>query len=59
MRQHPISSDIIKLKNELNELEKMDIKPQEAIMSAVQFSALASWVKEQGVKTIGYFSVVF
>ena len=46
MRQHPISGDIIKLKNELNVLEKMDIKPQEAIMSVVQFSALTSSVKE-------------
>lgn len=33
MRQHPISGDIIKLKNKPNKLEKMDIKPQEAIMS--------------------------
>lgn len=59
MRQHPISGDIIKLKNELNELEKMDIKPQEAIMSAAQFSALASAVKERGTKASGYFSAVF
>lgn len=59
MRQHPISGDIIKLKNELNELEKMEIKPQEAIMSAAQFSALASAVKERGTKASGYFSAVF
>ena len=59
MRQHPISGDIIKLKNELNELEKMDIKPQEAIMSAAQFSALASAVKERETKASGYFSAVF
>ena len=37
----------------------MDIKPQEAIIGVVQFSALTSWIKEQGVKTSGYFSAVF
>lgn len=59
MRQHPISGDIIKLKNELNELEKMDIKPQEAIMSAAQFSTIANSIKVQGAKGSGYFSAVF
>ncbi|WP_346746410.1 hypothetical protein [uncultured Campylobacter sp.] len=37
----------------------MDIKPQEAIIDVVQFSALTSWVKEQGAKGSGYFSAVF
>jgi len=59
MRQHPISGDIIKLKNELNVLEKMDIKPQEAIMSAAQFSTIANSIKVQGAKGSGYFSAVF
>ena len=59
MRQHPISGDIIKLKNELNELEKMDIKPQEAIMTAAQFSTIANSIKVQGAKGSGYFSAVF
>ena len=37
----------------------MDIKPQEAVMSTAQFSALASAVKERGTKASGYFSAVF
>ena len=37
----------------------MDIKPQEAVMSTAQFSALASAVKERGTKVSGYFSAVF
>ena len=45
MRQHPISGDINRLKNELSELEKMDIKLEAAIMNAAQFSALASSIK--------------
>ena len=58
MRQHPISGDINRLKNELSELEKMDIKLEAAIMNAAQFSALASSIKGVEQKVSEYFSAV-